>query len=287
MTMEHNENELGKLGDEDLAEIISSVHKAFRKRHPDLGDIALPSAAIPDVPRPTRIEFGKIVLPDLHRLVGPQLAPEGVRNWKEKGFNNFDFFRFSARQIEQDEDYPSWDFKPGSWFWDNVENGSISPDATRLGRMLIAIDNTPKPNSNNGRQLYENDPFGDLLKELRREGKIKVTGAFRNIPQTSRFGISPVEIVEHVLPAMASMLGVNSKWVRLPTEMEYNMIGNRSHPEWGDTSTWELMMDRFEGSRYLIGGRSSGGSGLSNVDCVLPSGRNDNVAFRPVIVLYP
>ncbi len=45
MAMNYNERELRKLGDGDLAKIISGVHDAFQKRHPDMRDIALPVAA--------------------------------------------------------------------------------------------------------------------------------------------------------------------------------------------------------------------------------------------------
>ncbi|MDO8618402.1 MAG: hypothetical protein Q7R49_00490 [Candidatus Daviesbacteria bacterium] len=41
--MRYNERELRRLGDGDLAEIVAGVHDAFKKRHPDLNDIVLPS----------------------------------------------------------------------------------------------------------------------------------------------------------------------------------------------------------------------------------------------------
>lgn len=45
--MEHGESQLKKLGDADLAKIISGVHDAFKKRHPDMADIALPGQVTP------------------------------------------------------------------------------------------------------------------------------------------------------------------------------------------------------------------------------------------------
>lgn len=44
MAMNYTERELRKLGDNDLAKIIAGAHDAFKKRHPELGDIALPQS---------------------------------------------------------------------------------------------------------------------------------------------------------------------------------------------------------------------------------------------------
>lgn len=43
MTMSYNERELARLGDKDLAKIVAGVHEAFRKRHLEMSDIALPT----------------------------------------------------------------------------------------------------------------------------------------------------------------------------------------------------------------------------------------------------
>lgn len=107
--------------------------------------------------------------------------------------------------------------------------------------MLVAIDHTQKPNYDGGRQLYKNDAFGNILGRLRKERKIKVSRGLRHIPENSRFGISPDELTSHVLPAIAEMLEVDSNQVRLPKEIEFNVIGNRSYPEWGNTNTAEWM----------------------------------------------
>lgn len=167
-----------------------------------------------------------------------------------------------------------------------MANGRISEDATKLEDVLIAIDSTQKPDYNNGRQLYQNDPFAPLLERLRKERKIQVPRGLIHIPKTSRFGISPDELTEHALPAISEMLEVDSNQVRLPKEIEVNVIGNRSHPEWGQTNTMEWVQDKFEDGRRLIGG-GSGSGGLACVVCDWHVNRLDFFGFRPLVVLSP
>ena len=284
MTFLHLERELRRLGEHNLADESERLRRHFAARGHGK-DIAPLSSEVLLSPRSTDAESRQAVLPSLDRLVIiAKPRAEIVKAWKKKGFTNCDFFHLTDHQFEWHGDYPDWDFKPRSWFWQSVEEGKISRDATRLKEGLIAIDTTQKPNSDGGKQLYKNDPFGDLLRNLRKEGKIQVPERFKKIPETSRFGITPEELVEYVLPAIANMLGVHPDRVYLPTEMQLNIIGNRFHPEWGDKTAWELLQDRFHESSYLIGGRSDG-AGLSNVDFVEVDGRNDNIGFRPVIDL--
>lgn len=276
------ENELRLTGDpRDLerADIIASMLK-FRGR-----DIPLPSVA-PVAAEPSRLESQQPVLPSLSELVVVVPDAEISKTWAEKGITNFDFFRFSAHEFKRDENYHGWSTKPQSRFWENVEKGRISSDSTKLEEMLIAVDRTQKPDYNRGRQLYPNDPFGELLKNLRQEGKIEVPRDLRHIPETSRFGISPDELVKHVLPEIAKMLEVDASQVRLPREIEFNVIGNRSHPEWGNTNTWEWMQAKFEDGRRLIGGDSDYG-GLTDVYDHWSDHHGDSIGFRPLVVVSP
>src|ERR1035437_6631955 len=47
MAMNYSERELKRLGDNDLAKIVAGAHEAFKKRHPKMGDIALPQSLAP------------------------------------------------------------------------------------------------------------------------------------------------------------------------------------------------------------------------------------------------
>lgn len=46
MAMRYGKEELTRLGDKDLAKIMSGVHDAFRARHPGMDDIVLPQVAV-------------------------------------------------------------------------------------------------------------------------------------------------------------------------------------------------------------------------------------------------
>lgn len=61
MSMNYTEHELRKLGDSDLAKVISGVHDAFKKRHPDVQDILLPKS----VPTISKRETSQKVYPEI------------------------------------------------------------------------------------------------------------------------------------------------------------------------------------------------------------------------------
>lgn len=228
------------------------------------------------------VEARLVVFPSLHKLVIAEPAPEIAERWEKKGFANFEFFELSAHQFKIDGDYPDWNIKPGSLFWDNIANGRISLGAAKLERVFIGIDITQRPNYDNGRQFYQNDPFADLLEQLRRQGKIKCPKALKHIPDTSRFGIMRDALTAYVLPEIANMLGEDQ--VRLPKAIEFNVIGNLFRPEWGDTNTSEFMQDKFGDRDCLVSGRSDHG-GLALVDYRGSDVPSDRIAFRPVVVL--
>ena len=214
----------------------------------------------------------------------PQEVTDILNMWKEKGITNFDIYHLSAHKFEQKGNYPGWKIKPRDWFWQQIQQGTVSPDAAQTSDMWVAVDKTQKPDYDNGRQLYADDPYGVLLKGLRDERKIKVPKEYKHVPQTSRFAISPDELTQHVLPEIAKILGVGSKPVRLPREIEFNIIGNRSHPEWGNTNTAEWLNDNFGDDVRLIGGLSDDG-GLASVRYRWSGSRFDDVGFRPLVVL--
>lgn len=288
--MGDTERKLVELGDSDLAEIQAGLHEAFKRRHPGLNDILFPYIATPEAsvaaPNVARQESQSIALPSLEQLVVAVPAPEIAKDWEKKGFTNFDFFHLSAHQflLQQDENYPGWKIKPEPWFWESIKTGRISPDAAKLEGVLVAVDRTQKAQYDGGRQLYQNDPFADLLKRLREEKKIKVPEALKHVPETSRFGISPDELIQHVLPEIAKVLEVDSSAVRLPRAIEFNVIGNLKHPEWGETNTWEWFEDKFGGAYRLFGGSSDDG-GLTHVRHDWSDFHVDFIGFRPLVVV--
>src|SRR3990167_7202662 len=154
----------------------------------------------------------------------------------------------------------------------------VDDSATSLDGNWVLIDKTPKPQYDNGRQSYESDSLAPLMARVRDEEKIKGSPT-----PTSRFSTSWNELDKTVLPELAHDLGIRDDQVRLPKAIEFNVLGNMHHKEWGETTTWEWFEDKFESGSRLIGGRSGDG-GLAHVGWDQPGLRSDSLGFRPLIV---
>lgn len=173
---------------------------------------------------------------------------------------------------------PGWSVKPNDWFWEQIKGGSIDKDATELSGQWVLIDNSPKPPYDNGKQNYESDPLRPLMIRMRDEDKIASSPT-----SASRFSTSWDELHEKVLPELAHDLGVRNEQVRLPKAIEFNVLGNMHHKEWGETNTWEWFEDKFASGSRLIGGSSDDG-GLAYVSWNQPGRRSGSIGFRPLIV---
>lgn len=198
----------------------------------------------------------------------------------EKGISIFEAHFLPDVALEQNSQFPGWQIKPENWFWQNIKEGKILGDPAKLPGMWILIDGTPKPNYDRGLQMYPNDPHAPILSDLRGLGKITVPDHVRNVPEASRFGVSLEEIKAEVVPRVAEeLLGIDAGRIRVPKEIEFNVIGNLHHPEWGQTNTWEWLHDNFGDDDRLIGGSSDYG-GLAHVDDYWPGHHYGLLGFR-------
>lgn len=247
-----------------------------------------PAADLADV---LREHYGDIPLTSvdtaLEQLVvptPPQELIDTVTRAKELGVTVFDAVFLTAKELSQDTEFAGWNVKPGDWYWNQIKRGTIAKDAARLPGAWVLVDRTPKPNYDGGKQLYEDDPFGPLLKGLREEGRIQVPSGYEHVPATSRFAISADELEQAVFPEIAKFLGVEGiAEVRKPKGIEFNVLGNLRYPQLGETDTWEWFDDKFGGDRRLVGGDSDVG-GLASVDRFWSGYHYDFVGFRPLIV---
>lgn len=213
----------------------------------------------------------------------PQEVSDVLTRIEAAGFGIFEAYHLSGVTLQQDSNIKGWDKKPENWYWEQIRNGKISQNAAKLPDSWILIDGTVRPDYEDGKQLHENDPLGTFLAKLRKDKKIE---KIKGISGTSRFAISPDELTQVVLPEIAKILGVESAQVRLPKEIEFNVIGNFKHPEWGEANTWEWFADVFEGGGRLFGGSSVNG-GLTDVNGVWSGFHYDAIAFRPLVVVTP
>ena len=290
MALQHSERELGQLGDHDLARIISGAHEAFKKRHPDLSDIPLPPAVTPVATRTVaqtpeaqveikRFSQDQLILPETQI---PQEVSDILQRAERAGLT-LEPYNLLNVVLDENSEVEGWNSKPESWYWENIKKGNISQDAPKLSDSWVLIDPITRPDYNRGRQLHENDHLGPLLAKLRKDKRI---GNIRGVPEISRFGISHDELKQVVLPEIAELLGVEASAVRLPKAIEFNLIGNMKHPEWGKANTWEWFEDKFGDGHRLVGGYPGRG-GLARVSYNWSDNRHDRITFRPLVVVSP
>ena len=72
--MNYSEKELRRLGDKDLAKIISGAHDVFRQRHPDMQDIPLSKAIV--TPEAPKVEITPFTQEQLEGLRKEGLLPD-------------------------------------------------------------------------------------------------------------------------------------------------------------------------------------------------------------------
>lgn len=210
----------------------------------------------------------------------PQELLDVQARLKEKGIDIFEAHYLPDVVLEKDSQFPGWQVRPDDWFWETINAGVISEDAKRLPGMWILIDGRSRPNYERGTQMYANDPFAPILQDLRKEGRIKIPDNVKHVPRTSGFGVSLDEVESQVIPRVAEeILGIESQRVRVPKEIEFNVLGNLHHPEWGQTNTWEWLYDKLGNLSRLIGGHLDGG-GLASVRDYYPTFRIDRIGFR-------
>ncbi|MBI4089169.1 MAG: hypothetical protein HY424_00500 [Candidatus Levybacteria bacterium] len=310
MAMQHieGENGVGKFVNDPnkakagLARIIAESTKTWRELY---GEIALPSVvtpasnavvavekvavetsvtpsltveSLPSVEQLTRIEsealkrfFGKdIVVPK-----PPQELFQTLETMSKLGFEPHFLPQVSLTEADK---IPGWKVKPQSWFWQNIKDGKPSADAAVLQEGWYLVDGRGKPNYDNGQQRYEDDYLESIMANLRKTGKIQ---KYSSVPDSSRFGASPNEIEQVILPEVARKTGAKGNLTN-KRYIEFNVWGNMFHPEWGQTDTLEWFADEFGGGRRLFGG-DSGGGGLGYVYDSWSDNRGDSVAFGPVV----
>lgn len=185
---------------------------------------------------------------------------------------------FPDEEISKDCPLKNW-VKPDKWFYDQIRNGKIGKDATKLKEGWYLADFTPSVDYNNGTQVFPNDPLAPLITRLRQEGKI---GKNDSTPMGSRFVITNNEWWNVLLPKLAKELGFKPEQIRLERAVEFNAIGNLYDKNRGKFNVWEWFDDQFEVSRHLFGGYRVRG-GLASVDCPCSGLHHDDIAGRPLV----
>ncbi|HEU0050599.1 MAG TPA: hypothetical protein VFQ60_00895 [Patescibacteria group bacterium] len=207
-----------------------------------------------------------------------QATKERILEWRALGLELHYLPPISMAEIKRDPegkilevipiDFPGWKKKPRDWFFEMIKDGSLSFEAAKLPGNWVLVDGRPKPDYGDGNQKYPNDFLGPVLEELNKKGIIKQTSSNGEIflAIDSRYGLSSDELhTSQVKEAIAQAMNLSEEFVSFPKAIEFNVLGNIFHPEWGGTETSEWFEDRYERFGCLYGGSSNFG-GLSYVN---------------------
>ncbi len=230
----------------------------------------------------------------------PRLLVDTLRTAEEAGITSLEYHYLPGGNMERDgitiggrkylfSDIPDWKVPEDRFFQDTepirwpsgVQPPNISPETLSFPSCHILVDNTQKPDSQNGNQMYEPDSFKKLILDLGDKLSPEIEG--------SRFNISYDARAEHFDPALTQTLGLTTAVeegkakVTIPTGVIFNVVGNIFHPEWGNTSTYEWLEDKSGRGIRLVGG-GSGLGGLSRFLRAYASEHEDAIGFRPLIV---
>ena len=270
MTMEHGESRLRQLGDADLAEMQSTLHRIFRERHPDMEDIALPSQVVSPVEQLTAIE--KATVPaDLTQALETRLPTQTSRltiaTFRDQLSEGF---RARGQEIALPEPSPEivevYNILTG-------EGYDVAPIAYVDGKnkevRIGVFETVARPDYTDGTQMYyspRKDPLAGVLLQGREGKKIAVPDFVRHVPVNSRFAVSWDEIHNYVVPEaikttshLAQQLKKGGITLDIPNLADFRSAG-QEHEDKLVANSWEWVQDsaRF-GRRLLAGGRAYGG----------------------------
>lgn len=208
-----------------------------------------------------------------------------LQNFAERGIKGFDeiYYQPSLELTGKDKFWEGKGIvKPEPYFWQQIKDGNFPAGAAMLEEGWFVGDSRVKPMYDNDKQKYGKDDYMEpLMAYLRASEKIQRY----SVADASRFGVSPTEIEEVIVPVFTEMSGAKGI-VRNRRYMEFNVRGNMTHPEYGQTNTWEWFSDHaFRDAGRLVGGRSVSG-GLADVFDVSVGSRSGDAGFS-LVVAFP
>jgi len=241
---------------------------------------------------------------------------EGFKFFEPIYFPKLSYRRLSDEHVIAWEGWIDWLAFNGPFAVKGFKSGSSNfPNPSTFGGFWALFDKTPRPNFNEGKQLFDNDEqLGSIIAE-------RITSRQENlshVPKTSRFGISLNDVCSFVFTDLSRRLRLEDKvkmrlenrvkkdavaFIRTPKLMEFNFAGNTRYPFLGKADTWEWLYDTLDARNFLICGSSDPynlikegvrlqrqqigpfiSTGLAAYSIAEPESSFDKVAFRPVIV---
>ncbi len=215
-----------------------------------------------------------------------ELFIETMKKAEGEGIGIFHPFHFFSITLSQDANYPGFVRRPSDWLYAQIEAGKISKYALEINDFWGLFDTSRRPDYDNGKQLFMDDPLDAIIKEGRKSGQIKVPPHLRHVPIDSRFGVSIKEQDRVVFPELGRKLKLTEHMasgiavIQRPTLAEIIHAGNIRYPHLGGPDTWESFEDKIGDGRRLVGGYR----GLANIVSRHYDDHDDRVAFRPLVI---
>ncbi|MFH1704946.1 MAG: hypothetical protein ABH861_03140, partial [Patescibacteria group bacterium] len=207
-----------------------------------------------------------------------EITPERLANWEKLGM---ELHYFPAEDMTKDRNLKAWKKKPNDWFYEQIANGAIPPDAATLPEGWFVVDGRQKPAYKDGSQMYDHDPLAPDLEDLNQRGIISQTmsDGKTKLDSKSRFGLKPTDFEKpEFIAAFANALDISPKQLSLTKTIVWNILANIHHPEWGTTNTSEWQKEKVKSGGRLVSG-DSGNGGASFVGW--GGGAGGVVGFRP------
>lgn len=221
---------------------------------------------------------------DIEVPAPPTILFERLQGLAEREITGFETYYLPQMQMRKGDKF--WKgrgkVQPEDYFWDQIKAGNYPAEVATTEEGWYIGDERGKPPYKEGQQTYANDYLAAIMAHLRDLGPDNGgIERYDPVPTNSRFGASPTEIEEVILPMFAETSGAKGI-VQNMRHIGFNVRGNMAHPEWGQTNTWQLFGDPvFQGTGRLIGGSSDVG-GLAHVLARRVGLRSGHAGFSPV-----
>lgn len=221
------------------------------------------------------------------RLLETLKRGEGT-HYEEIIENSREFARLKGKQHTTEEMGEKLGKARGEWIKETErEVRWRKPNKTLTGTWVL-IDGRQIPNYQDGQQMYGDDYLAPIIG--REQDRIERHNKSRpnRTPHGSRFapGIGSTGFLEasFILEEFAKVIGVDMEQVRLPTAIEFNVLGNMHHPEWREATCYELVKDGLEDGGAIVPSLYSSDAFGDRLEEPTMTMGADGIGFRPIVV---
>ncbi len=198
-----------------------------------------------------------------------------MKTWERQGFK---LHYLPQEDMKKNKHLQAWKKQPN--YTQYLEASKLPADLMILKEGWALVDTRQKPTYDNGNQMYQHDILAPVLAELRKN----IIQNFKH--PSSRFNLSSDELENpEVLNAFAEAYGVKPNQITIQKSIEFNVLGNIHHPEWGKppSNCSEWFSDLYDSGQYRLDSGNSDGGGLSYVSMSSRDSRHGGIGFRALV----